>query len=598
MRRRSRASTKLAKARSRKATPKRRSAPTMRAESESARLRRERDEALERETATAEVLRVISTSPGDLKPVFAAILANAIQICRANFGTLYVCERDAFRAVAMHNVPPAFAEVRKREPLVKPSPSNPMLRVAATKRMLQLRDVPEGSWPLEDAQFNVFATLTGARSVIAVPMLKDDAAIGVMAVYRTDTKPFSEKQAGLLTNFAAQAVIAIENTRLLNELRQRTDDLTESLEQQTATSDVLKIISSSPGELQPIFNAMLENATRICEAKFGALTLSEDEAFRFVAIHNAPPAYVELRRREPLIRPLAGTALARVVATKRAAQIVDVTDHQASRDDPQRRSFVALTGARTLIVVPMLKENEIIGAIIIYRQEVRPFTDKQIELLTNFAAQAVIAIENARLLNELRQRTDDLTESLEQQTATSEVLKVISSSPGELTPVFDAILENAARLCEAQMGELWLCDGADAPRIVAMQGSPPEWIEFREQHPDLRPGPMTAVGRVRRTKQTIHVADIKADDPASDDPFRVAFSRIVGARTLVAVPMLKDDELVGIIVIYRAQQRPFSAKQIELVQNFAAQAVIAIENTRLLNELRGPHRRLCRGAGL
>ena len=199
----------------------------MRAESESARLRRERDEALERETATAEVLRVISTSPGDLKPVFAAILANAIQICRANFGTLYVCERDAFRAVAMHNVPPAFAEVRKREPLVKPSPSNPMLRVAATKRMLQLRDVPEGSWPLEDAQFNVFATLTGARSVIAVPMLKDDAAIGVMAVYRTDTKPFSEKQAGLLTNFAAQAVIAIENTRLLNELR-------ESLRRQTA----------------------------------------------------------------------------------------------------------------------------------------------------------------------------------------------------------------------------------------------------------------------------------------------------------------------------------------------------------------------------
>jgi len=255
--------------------------------------------------------------------------------------------------------------------------------------------------------------------------------------------------------------------------------------------------------------------------------------------------------------------------------------------DPEYSRELALAGGwRAVLAVPLLHDGKPVGAISIAKAAPTPFSEQQIQLLNTFANQAVIAIENVRLFEAEQQRTRELSESLDQQTATSEVLKVISSSPGELTPVFDAMLENATRLCEAQMGELWLCEDADVPRIVSMQGSPPEWIEFRGQHPDLRPGPMTAVGRVRRTRQTIHVTDIKADDPASGDPFRLAFARMVGARTLVAVPMLKDDDLVGIIVIYRMQQRPFSAKQIELVENFDAQAVIAIENTRLLNELR------------
>jgi GAF domain-containing protein len=249
-------------------------------------------------------------------------------------------------------------------------------------------------------------------------MLKDDALIGVIVIYRQEVRPFTDKQIELVKNFAAQAVIAIENTRLLNELRQRTTDLSESLEQQTATSEVLKVISSSPGELEPVFNAMLENATRLCEAKFGVLFRSEGDALRAVALYGAPLAYAEERRRNPIIRPILTpqTTLGRAVATKQTVQIADVLEEPNYFDAPSGYTgtqLAKLAGARTILAVPMIKENELMGVVVIYRQEVRPFTNKQIELVTNFAAQAVIAIENTRLLNELRQRTTDLTESLE-----------------------------------------------------------------------------------------------------------------------------------------------------------------------------------------
>jgi GAF domain-containing protein len=264
-------------------------------------------------------------------------------------------------------------------------------------------------------------------------------------------RPFSDKEIRLLQNFAAQAVIAMENARLLNELRQRTDDLSESLEQQTATSEVLKVISSSRGELELVFQAMLENATHICEANFGVLHLYESGGFRIGATHNAPSAFAEaVARRDPIFHPTLQHPLARVAATKDVVHVSDLALDEAYKNrDAGVVRLVELAGARSLIAVPMLKDDVFVGDIVIYRQEVRPFTEKQIALVQNFAAQAVIAIENARLLNELRQRTDDLSESLEQQTATSEVLKVISSSPGELQPVFRAMLENAVRICEA-----------------------------------------------------------------------------------------------------------------------------------------------------
>ena len=389
-------------------------------------LKKKLAEALEQQTATSEVLEVISVSAGNLEPVFGALLGNAVRLCGAKFGLLYLCEGDALRIGGAHNVPPALVEIRSRGPF-RPIPGGPVSEAVRTKRTAQVADLAATRAYAERHPQSVAAVeLGGIRSAVAVPMLKDGEPTGVIVIFRQGVRPFTDKQIGLLTNFAAQAVIAIENTRLLNELRQRTDDLSEALEQQTATSEVLGVISRSPGDLRPVFQAMLENATRICEAKFGNLLLYEGDAFRVVAMHGAPPEWDALRRRDPVIRFSPGNPLGRAVATKQLQHITDFRMEQSYIErEPGPVALAEAAGARTVLVVPMLKENELVGVIAIYRQEVRPFSKKQIELLNNFAKQAVIAIENTRLLNELR-------ESLEQQTATSEVLQVISRSPGEL----------------------------------------------------------------------------------------------------------------------------------------------------------------------
>ena len=411
----------------------------------------------------------------------------------------------------------------------------------------------------------------GLRTVLGVPLLREGKPIGVISLARNKVRPFTEKQIELVRTFADQAVIAIENARLLSELRQRTDDLSESLEQQTATSEVLRAISSSSGKLEPVFQTMLENATTICEAAFGSMLLVEGEVFRRVALHNAPPMFVEFHKKSPVI-PLGQVHdLNLLLETRRPVHIADAA---GTADSP----IVKYGGARTLVIVPMLKEGEIVGAIGIYRQEVRPFTDKQIELVTNFAAQAVIAIENARLLNELR-------ESLQQQTATSEVLSVISSSPGELEPVFQAMLETAARVCQAKFGNVWLLeDGTMRP--VASLGVPEPLVEFHQRGPH-RPHKDAPIMRVARTKQPAHVVDFATERAYIErNPLAVATVELGGVRTLLAVPMLKQSELIGVFAIYRQEVRAFAGKQIELVTNFASQAVIAIENARLLTELR------------
>jgi GAF domain-containing protein len=547
-------------------------------EAEQARTR-ELSEALEQRTATSEVLRVISSSPGELAPVFQAMLENATRICEAKIGILFRYENGAYSAIATLGVTPAYAEYLNRGP-IRPGPTTGLGRVASTRQTAHIVDTQAEKVYADREPLRVAtAELGGARTLLNVPMLKEGDLIGAIGIYRQEVRPFTDKQIELVTSFANQAVIAIENTRLLNELR-------ESLQQQTATSEVLQVISSSPGELEPVFQAMLENATRICEAKFGTLYLCEGDGFRSVAMHNAPPAFAEARA--SVVRPHPDTSLGRAAKTKQVAQIADVTTSQAYVErNPFVVTAVALGGYRTVLSAPMLKDDELIGVITIYRQEVRPFTDKQIALVTSFASQAVIAIENTRLLNELRQRTDDLSEALEQQTATSEVLRVISSSPGELEPVFEAMLANATKLCEASYGNLWLCEG-DAFRSAAIYGAVPDaFAEHWWRGIFFHPGPDVPAVRAVKTRKPIQVSDLRATKGYLDrDPMVVAGVEVAGIRTLVAVPMFKENDPVGAIVIYRKEVRPFTDKQIELVANFASQAVIAIENARLLNELR------------
>ncbi|MGA8695653.1 MAG: GAF domain-containing protein, partial [Xanthobacteraceae bacterium] len=517
-------------------------------------------ESLEQQTATSEVLSVISSSPGELGPVFETLLANAVRICGAKFGVLFLPEGDdAYRSVALHGAPPAFAESRRRDPLIKLNPATTLGSVLATKQVVQVEDIRADPAYASDPTRSPLLKLAGARTMLNVPMLKDEELVGQIAIYRQEVRPFTDKQIDLVKNFAAQAVIAIENTRLLNELR-------ESLQQQTATSEVLGVISRSPGELQPVFDAMLENATRICEASFGNLLLYDGDVFRHVALHNAPQDWAVEQKRDPVAPRRSARMLYRVTETKQVVHVADIV-----AENPEE-PIAKIAGARTLLIAPMLKEDDLIGVIAIYRQEVRPFTDKQIALVQNFAAQAVIAIENTRLLNELR-------ESLEQQTATADVLGVISSSPGELEPVFQEMLKNAVRICDAKFGVLYRFDGA-AFHFAAEVGTPSEYLEFNRQRGPFQPVPGSHLERVMLTKRMSHTPD----DAASKIPGIAA--RLAGARTQVIVPMLKEDELIGAIVIYRQEVRPFTDKQIALVQNFAAQAVIAIENTRLLNELR------------
>jgi GAF domain-containing protein len=528
------------------------------------------------------VLRVISSSPGELEPVFEAMLANATRICEAKFGTLQLRENGAFRVAAMHNPPPAYAEARRRNPLIVPSSHNALGRVIATKRPVHIADyTEEAAYRLRDPLAVSIVELAEARTLVIVPMLKEGELIGNLLLYRQEVRPFTETQIALLTNFAAQAVIAIENARLLNELRQRTDDLTESLDQQTATSEVLRVISSSPSDVQPVLASVAENAARICEAQFASIVIVENDALR-VAMRLGEVGW-PVGEQIPLDR---STIAGRSIIDMRPIQVADL--QQAGDEFALGRQYASEIGSHTVLSVPLIREGRALGSITILRTEVRPFEQKHIALLSTFADQAAIAIENVRLFEAEQQRTRELSESLEQQTATSEVLGVISSSPGELESVFAAMLENATRLCGANFGVLFRSEG-DAFRCVALHNAPPLYAEMRQREPVFRPTPTTAIGRAAATRQAVQIADAQLVPGYFDVPqgfTRTGVVSLAGARTVLAVPMLKENELVGAIVIYRQEVRPFTDKQVALITNFAAQAVIAIENTRLLNELR------------
>ena len=552
---------------------------------ENVRLFNETNEALQQQTATSEVLKVISSSPGELEPVFNVLLANATRICEATFGNLFLRDGPIFRAVAVHSTQSLYD--LRRNPVIdlRDNPGIPLDRLVRTKQVIHIADLQtDQSYIGKNDRVVSLVEVAGARTFVAVPMLKGGEIIGDIALYRQEVRPFTDKQIELVKNFAAQAVIAIENARLLNELRQRTDDLSESLEQQTATSEVLKVISSSTGDLEPVFDAMLINAMRVCEARFGFMHRYDDNDWKVMALQCDVPAYAKIVQTAQFGPQ---SVIGRVASTKQVVQVADITTTQRYAErDPLAVAAVEVGHVRTILGVPVLKENEVKGAIILYRQEVRPFTDKQIELVKNFAAQAVIAIENTRLLNELRQRTDDLSEALEQQTATSEVLQVISSSHGQLEPVFKAMLSNAVRMCEARFGTMLRVE-EDGYRVVAMHGAPPAYAEEGRRNPVLQIGPTNPLVRLASSKQLLHITDIRLD-PAylEGDRAFLQLADFAGARTLLMVPMLNENQLIGAIAVYRQEVRPFSEKQIELVESFASQAVIAIENTRLLSELR------------
>ena len=527
---------------------------------ENARLLNELRQALEQQTATSAVLGIISRSPGELDPVFKAILENAARICQAQFGTLNIYDGSAFRSVALHNPPPQYA--MRLGAVIRPHPESGLGYVARTKQIAHIDDIRTRQPYLEGDKAVVgLADLAGARTLLIVPMLKEDKLIGTIAIYRQEVRPFTDKQIALLQNFAAQAVIAIENTGLLNELR-------ESLQQQTATSEVLKVISSSPGDLQPVFESLLRNATQLCKAKFGTLYLREEGGVRLVAAYDMPAKFYEVQSRAAT-QPAPGGPLEGALKTKRAVQIPDLAATEVYRQrHPRAVDAVELGRIRTAVAVPMLKDDEPIGVISIHRPEVALFDEKQIALLTSFAAQAVIAIENARLLNELR-------ESLQQQTATADVLKVISRSTFDLQGVLDTLVELAARLCEADRANLWRPSG-DVYRIAAGFALSPEHEEALRRH-SIRPGRYSCVGRVLLEGKAVHITDAQ-----SDPEYNQADVLNIGVtRTMLGVPLLREGIPIGVLVVTRSAVRPFTEKQIELIETFADQAVIAIENARL-----------------
>jgi GAF domain-containing protein len=534
----------------------------------------ELSESLQQQTATADVLKVISRSTFDLQAVLDALAASATKLCEAERAFIYRYDGELVHMAATYNVPPEFKEFVERNPH-RPGRHSVAARTALERRIVQIEDVradPEYTFGVLDVYPH--------GTVLGVPMLKGDELLGVIVLPRREVRPFSNKQIELVTTFADQAVIAIENARLFDQVQARTRELSESLEQQTATSEVLRVISSSRSELEPVFRAMLANATRLCEASYGALWLCEGEGYRTAALHGPlPEAYLEQLRPGTVYHPDPETSLVRATKTRRAVQVTDLSVSRAYLDrDPLPVAAVDIAGIRTVVTVPMLKEDEVVGAIVIYRREVRTFTEKQIELVTNFAAQAVIAIENARLLNELR-------ESLQQQTATADVLKVISRTAFELQPIFDTLVDNAVRLCEAERAFLFRFDGK-LLRAAAAYNVSPELREFVDKNP-IAPGRHSISARAALERRTVHVPDIQ-DDP--EYAYAVRDERPI--RTTLAVPMLKGDDLVGTITIYRLELKPFTDKQIALVETFADQAVIAIENVRLFEEIQDKNRQL------
>src|SRR5437762_2370679 len=524
--------------------------------------RAERDEAEAQKAAMAEVLGIINSSPGDLAPVFDIILKKAHDLCGAEVGVLLSYDGQCYWPFAAQHTSGRFLE-HIREGF-RPGVNNPFARVLRGEPFVQIPNIVEFlAQGIDDPELRI-AVEMGIRTFVVVPLLKDGNCIGAISANRRTVRPLTDKQLGLLQSFAAQAVLAMENARLITETR-------ESLEKQTATAEILRVISASPTDLQPTFDAIAARATTLCGAVSGGVFRFDDSLIYFAAHYGWDQEELRATRTVYPMRPGQGSITARAIMNRQVAHAADVSG------DPSVQPIVE-QAFRTVLSVPMLHDGVALGAITVTRRQVEPFTDAQIELLKTFADQAVIAIENVRLFTELG-------DALEQQPATAEVLGVINASPGDLAPVFDAMLKQAMRHREGVEDGLNVYDGERFCPMVAL--GVPKMVEWLRQRGPVRPGSGTTMERIARGEGVIHISDVR-DDVAYQrgDPTRRALVDIGGCRTLLSIGLRKDNVVLGVITVYRQEVSPFSDKQVALLQNFAAQAVIAIENTLLITETR------------
>jgi class 3 adenylate cyclase len=532
-----------------------------------ARLTRERDEALLRETANSEILHLISRSPGDLELVFRSILENATRICEAKSGNLYGFDGKAFYLRADLGTPPAFAEFA-RQPRIW-GRDTALGQITRTKQTVHIVDaLADRATANRDPGRMMVVNTAGSRTILAVPMLRENELIGAFIIFRQVVRPFTEKQIDLVTNFAAQAVIAIENTRLLNELRQ-------SLEQQTATSEILSSMSGSMMDTKPVFDAIVCNLLRLFGTGYATVQLLKDGMIHLAAL-DGETGFEGLAAHFP--RPLDdSTTIGRAIRLKQVVQFAPMIGNPSA--PPASERFAREYKFNSMISAPMMRGDEVIGGIVTARRDPTAFDDKQIALIKSFAAQAVIAIENTRLLNELR-------ESLERQTATADILRVIAGTPEDSKRALDTIAETASRMFGVANVNFRRIEG-DVLRVVSSAG--PTIERFRKALPDIPLELTDPAVRCFLDNRQIPVEDRQATLTDERGPIAAAL-RELPVRSQVFTPLSREGKAIGVMIVTRGEVQPFQQSDLELMKGFADQAVIAIENARLVGELRDSYR--------